>query len=332
MTIYSQHPNRGKVQALATFRGPTGVVSSTVTSIDDTMLAAQIVDALNRISACATVPVSVYDERDDGFNHYPRTHLAALTDQSARPALLKGAHSLWYENSMQLLHTALTDLDKALVDAPAPVRTAVTAELTTEARWLSDALAEYYEGTDVPHEESPRRWDFQAPFVAFDGGMDALSSECRTRLDHRENGASAEALGRGIDGLRLLTETYERCKNEDAVLDLTELTITHDPLGADRYYLTVDAPTPNERFRRAGWEVAIGRWDNDLNDPENDEWDATGESQLSCASAVPPAASDLVELLNLSGAQPEILTRWAKTPVGEALSGTAFIVTTRYSG
>src|SRR5689334_11957682 len=59
VTIYSQHPNRGKVQILATFRGPAGVVSSTITSVEDAALARPIVDALNRISACATVPVSV---------------------------------------------------------------------------------------------------------------------------------------------------------------------------------------------------------------------------------------------------------------------------------
>lgn len=244
--------------------------------------------------------------------------------------LLKGAHSLWYEHSMWLLHTALTDLDEALIDAPAPVRTAIAAELDTEARWLSDALADYHEGIDVPDEGIPRHWDLQAPFVAFDGGMDALSSECRTRLDQHEDSASTEALRKGVAGLRLLTETYERCKNDDAMLDLTELTITHDPLGPDRYYLTIDAPTPNGRFRRTDWEVAIGRWDTDLNDPASDEWSATGESQLSCTNAAPPAQADLVELLNLSGGQPELLTRWAKTPVGEALSGTAFIVTMRH--
>ncbi|MEV6608767.1 hypothetical protein [Kutzneria sp. NPDC051319] len=38
-------------------RGPAGVVSATVTSVDELKLAVPIVDALNRISACATVPV-----------------------------------------------------------------------------------------------------------------------------------------------------------------------------------------------------------------------------------------------------------------------------------
>ncbi|MGH7510946.1 MAG: hypothetical protein ACREMZ_15980 [Gemmatimonadales bacterium] len=47
MTIYSQHPQRGKVQILASYRGPSGVVSSTVTSVDSATTAAPIVDALN---------------------------------------------------------------------------------------------------------------------------------------------------------------------------------------------------------------------------------------------------------------------------------------------
>ncbi|MFC0548444.1 hypothetical protein [Kutzneria chonburiensis] len=84
MTIYSRHASRGKVQILATYRGPGGVVSSTVTSVDNMALAAPIVDALNRISSYATVPVSMYDERGERLAHYPTTHLAALTDRNAR--------------------------------------------------------------------------------------------------------------------------------------------------------------------------------------------------------------------------------------------------------
>src|SRR5882762_10364699 len=81
----------GKVQILATYRGTTGVVSSTVTSVGDIALAGPIVDALNRISACATVPVSVHDMRARRVTSYPADHFAALTDRSARPDLLSGA-------------------------------------------------------------------------------------------------------------------------------------------------------------------------------------------------------------------------------------------------
>jgi hypothetical protein len=111
-----------------------------VTSVDDTAAAAAIVDALNRISASATVPVSIHDERSYRSSHYyPSEHLAALTDPSSRSELLagKGEHGLWYEYAMVMLHRALGDLDTAIMSMPAPVRTAITAELETEARGTS---------------------------------------------------------------------------------------------------------------------------------------------------------------------------------------------------
>ncbi|MER7045093.1 hypothetical protein [Streptomyces jumonjinensis] len=64
MTIYSQHATRGKTQILATYQGPDGVVSKTVTSLAEPRLAVPVVDALNRISAFATVPVSIHDRRE----------------------------------------------------------------------------------------------------------------------------------------------------------------------------------------------------------------------------------------------------------------------------
>ncbi|WP_252991193.1 hypothetical protein [Streptomyces viridosporus] len=84
MTIYSQHANRGKTQVLATYQGLDGVGSKTVTSLGDPSLAIPIVDALNRISALATVPVSVHDRRGQRADYYPRKHLAALTEAAAR--------------------------------------------------------------------------------------------------------------------------------------------------------------------------------------------------------------------------------------------------------
>ena len=50
---------------------------------------------------------------------------------------------------------------------------------------------------------------------------------------------------------------------------------------------------------------------------------------LSCVCSVPPTIAEIVELLNSRG-RPEQLTEWAKTPVGEALAGTTFVVTERY--
>jgi hypothetical protein len=117
MTIYSQHPNRGKVQILATYRGLAGVTSTTVTSVDHAAVAGPIVGALNRVSAYATMPVSVYDGRDGRFAHYPADHLDALTEPSIRDYLLRGSHSLWYVQAMKYLHRALNlcQPDQALV-------------------------------------------------------------------------------------------------------------------------------------------------------------------------------------------------------------------------
>lgn len=100
-------------------------------------------DALNRISASATVPVSIHDERPDRSSYYPSGHLATLTDSSRREDLLtgKGEHSLWYEYAMLMLHHALDDLDVAIASMPAPVQTAIAAELEAEARGLRAGLA-----------------------------------------------------------------------------------------------------------------------------------------------------------------------------------------------
>lgn len=149
MTIYSQHPSRGKVQILATYSASAGVTSSAVTSVDEAALAAPIVDALNRISALTTVPVSIWDKRD-GHSRYPAGHLAALTDRGDRAELLIGAHSLWYELVKLLLAKALTDLDDAMATVPGPVGTAIDAEFEAEARGLRDALAECSQGTPRP--------------------------------------------------------------------------------------------------------------------------------------------------------------------------------------
>lgn len=186
MTIYSQHANRGKVQILATYHGPAGVMSSTVTSVDDTKFAAPIVEALNRISACATVPVSVWDERRRGIGHYPTDHLTALTDREARSSLVEGAHSLWYEQVMMLLHRALADLDTAVAAVPTPVRTAISAELAAEARGLLDELAESTEGVEPPEPEKRRVWEFQSPFVVFGESAPGLDQQVRDKLNTLE--------------------------------------------------------------------------------------------------------------------------------------------------
>jgi hypothetical protein len=326
VTIYSLHPNRGKIQILATYSGSAAVTSSTVTSLDGPALAAPIVDALNRISACATVPVSVWDARGGGFRSYPSGHLAALTDRAAREELLTGRHSLWYELVKLLLHKALADLDEAAATAPAPVRTAIEEELGVEARGLRHELAEYAEGISPPETEDRRYWDFEAPFVVFDGGMDALSSDTRRRLNNAEEGVTAEQLRVGVGDLRLLVDAHALCVSDDAMLEVANFTIFDEPDGSDRNYLTVDAPHPNGAGP-SSWRIEIGRWEPD--DPDDEYGDATGRSLLCCACPTPPTASEIAEVLSQGAGRPEQLTAWAKTPVGQTLAGTTFVVTER---
>ena len=328
MTIYSQHPNRGKVQILATYRGPGGVVSSTVTSVEDAVLAAPIVDALNRISACATVPVSVWDRRNDRIASYPTGHLAALIDLEARADLLAGAHSLWYEQVKVLLYQALTDLDGATAAAPPPVRMAVAAELEAEARGLREALAEFSGDGDLPDDDNRRDWEHEAPFVVFNGGLAGLGAEDRAGLDRVERGVTGARLRTAVDSLRLLLDVHERCANYEARLVVDDFLITDDPYedDCDLYFLNVEAPMPAGQYDRVGWSVDISLW---VPDPDDDSR-ASGEPVLVCARSAPPAADEIIELLDRSGGRQEQLAAWAKTPVGEALEGTSFVVTQRF--
>ncbi|MCE7002344.1 hypothetical protein LWC34_05790 [Kibdelosporangium philippinense] len=329
MTIYSQHPNRGKVQILATYRGSVGVRSSTVTSVDDAVLAAPIVDALNRISAYATVPVSVHDTRDEQFDYYPTDHLATLTDRNARAGLLDGAHSLWYDQVKVLLHLALSDLDDVVAKVPAPVRTAIAAELAAEESGLREAVAEFSEGSGVPAAKERRHWEFDAPFVACDGREYGLNLEVRERLNAVERGASKENLRQGIADLRLLLDAYIRCENDEARLSIDDFSIADDRFeaGIDGLFLNVEAPMPNRAHGRDDWRVEVIRWIPD--NPEDEDSNATGEPILRCVRAESPAAAEIAELLNRSGNN-EQLSKWMETPVGEPLDGTAFVVAQRW--
>ncbi|MBN6038625.1 hypothetical protein JYK18_27470 [Amycolatopsis sp. 195334CR] len=316
MTIYSQHANRGKQQILATYRGSNGVVSLTVTSVEDAALAAPIVDALNRISACATVPVSVWDERGGHFRSYPAGHLAALTDPGARRHLIEGAHSLWYEQAMALLHRALADLDTALAAVPAPVRTAVGAELAAESRALQEELAEYTDGIEPSEPEKRRFWEFQAPLVEA-----ILDPADREALDNLERELDRTQLARAIADLRLLLDAHAETSNGEAQLLIDRFEISDDPYSDGGYFLNVQAPIPD----RPAWNVELCRWV-----PDNRTDGDTGEPVLDCARSDPPAVEEIVALLDRSDGQADVLAAWAATPVGDALAGTAFVVTQRY--
>lgn len=339
MTIYSQHANRGRTQILATYQGPEGVASSTVTSLASFALAAPIIDALNRISALATVPLSIHDLRDRGVAEYPSKHLAALTDRTARADLLSGAHSLWYEYACLELHQALTDLDEALAAVPEPIQIAVKAELDTEARQLAEEYAEYAEGVPVPETENRRHWDFGQPFVTYDGGMDVLSREVREQLDRLEEGITREEREKAVADLRVLATAHSRGSGSRAVLEHAYLEIFAEPSDSDGYYMSVRAPKPGDDDADL-WDIEIGRWEPDDPDAaqdmdgveDDDEYfgSATGSPVLRCVLPTSPDADEIADLLNQLEQRSGLLATWAQTRVGAVLEGTKLAVTERY--
>ncbi|CDR14934.1 hypothetical protein [Streptomyces iranensis] len=329
MTIYSQHANRGKTQILATYEGPDGVVSKTVTSLDDSHLAVPIVDALNRISAFATVPVSVHDRREQRVHYYPRKHLSALTDAAARADLLCGAHSLWYEYVCLRLHQALADLENALVAVPDTVSRAIRSELELEEAELCAALDDFSGTFSGPETENARHWVFGHPFVKFDDGMDTLSDEAREQLDRREAGFTTQEREKAVADLRVLVTAHSRCTGTWASLDDPSREIFAEPYDSDGFYLTVQAPEPDDDDSL--WEIEIGRWEPDDPDEEYGEHSsATGSAVIGCAPPAAPDADEIAHLLKSVGEKPLLLTEWAETPVGTALAGTTIVVTERY--
>ena len=325
MTIYSQHANRGKVQVLAAYDGPRGVESSTVTSLSTPALAGPIVHTLNRISALASVPLSVFDLRGRDVKSYPSGHLDALTDRSARAGLLIGAHGLWYDFVRLELHQALRDLDDALAVVSPPVVTAVNAELEAEVRGLREALAEYSEGIPVPESEGRRDWDFGHPFVLYDGGIEILGSEARKKLDEFEAAASSEEREQAVADLRILATAYSRCTSGQAALDYTPLSIFSEPYDSDGYFVTICTPEPGNPTA-ASWQIEVCRWEPDDAD-EDESSSATGIQLVRCELPSAPDAERLTHLLDEVEKRPALLREWAATPIGGTLEGTEFTVT-----
>lgn len=329
MAIYSQHANRGKTQILATYQGPDGVVSKTVTSLGDSRPAAPIVDALNRISAFATVPVSVHDRREQRADYYPRRHLAALTDTAARADLLSGAHSLWYEYVSLRLHQALADLENALVAVPDMVSRAIHSELEVEESELRAAIDDFSGTSSGPETENERHWEFGHPFVKYDDGMDTLSDETREQLDRREAGFTREEREKAVADLRVLVTAHSRCTGMWASLDDPSREIFAEPYDSDGFYMTVQAPEPDDAD--GSWEIEIGRWEPDDPDEEYGEHSsATGSTVISCAVPAAPDADEIAHLLKSVEEKPLLLVQWAETPVGTAIAGTTIEVTKRY--
>ncbi|MFD3458019.1 hypothetical protein ACFWVC_38350 [Streptomyces sp. NPDC058691] len=328
MTIYSQHASRGKTQVLATYQGPDGVESKTVTSLGDPRLAVPITDALNRISAFTTVPVSVHDLREQRVDYYPRKHLAALTAAAARADLLCGAHSLWYEYVCLRLHQALADLENALVSVPDTVRRAILSELESEEVELRTALDDFSGISSNPETENVRCWQFAHPFVKHDDGMDTLSVETRERLDRREAGLTSQEREKAVAALRVLVTAHSRCSGTWATLDDPSRELFAEPHDSDGFYLTVQAPELGDYD--SCWEVQVGRWEPDDPDEEyGDHSSATGSMVISCVLPAVPDANELAHLLKSVEEKPLLLAQWAETPVGAALAGTTVVVTER---
>ncbi|WP_328846889.1 hypothetical protein [Streptomyces sp. NBC_00258] len=331
MTIYSQHANRGKTQILASYQGLDGVVSSTVTSLGDSRLAAPIVDALNRISALATVPVSVHDRRERRSGYYPSEHLAALTDPAARAGLVSGAHSLWYEYVCLRLHQALADLEDALIAVPDTIKIAIRAELKVEEGGLRTAVAEFSGQNSGPETDNSRHWEFGHAFVKHDDGMDTLNHETREQLDRREAGITAEEREQAVANLRVLVTAHSRCAGMWASLDDPCSQIFAEPYDSDGFFVTVQAPVPGDDDADGSWEIEVGRWEPD--DPEEEYGEhssATGSTVIRCVLPTSPDTDDITGLLRFVGEQPKVLAEWADTRVGAALVGTAFVVTKGY--
>jgi len=322
VTIYSQHPNRGKVQLLATYHTLAGLTSTTVTSVNDTATATPIVEALNRISAYATTVLSAHDRN---FHRYPTDHLDALVDPHARPSLLQGAHSLWYEYVKILLHQALLDLDEATANLPAPIRTAITAELSAEAQHFQDMPSK---PDAADGDDQQRLWDSSQP-AALLGGMEPLTDRYRELLNEAEKGYTAEQRHLAVESLRHLAEAYQQIDSDTCQFETEYLMLTEDPYNEQRYFVEVAAPDPEEPSSQE-WTVTLTQWIPDSKYSSEQGETATGEPVLDCVLTRPPTADEIVVFLKLCADQPELLTIWAKTPVGESLSGTEFVVTKRH--
>ncbi|MCX5072674.1 hypothetical protein OHA84_27835 [Streptomyces sp. NBC_00513] len=329
MTIYSQHANRGKTQILATYQGLDGVTSKTVTSLGDACLAAPIVDALNRISAFATVPVSVHDLRARRVDYYPRKHLAALTDAAARADLLSGAHSLWYEYVCLRLHQALTDLENTLVAVPDTVSRAIRSELEAEEHELYAALDDFSGTSSGDGPEIERHWEFAHPFVNYQDGTNTLSHETRSQLDRHEAQLTAEDREKAVTNLRVLVTAHSRSGGMWASLDDPSCELFAEPYDSDGFYLTVHAPEPGDVDGL--WEIEIGRWEADNPDEEyGEDTSVTGRPVVGCVLPAAPDADAITHLLKSVDEEPLLIARWAKTPVETALVGTTMVVTKRY--
>jgi hypothetical protein len=205
------------------------------------------------------------------------------------------------------------------------------AALGFRSRSSADSeLVTYEEGPS--EEEAERQWDFEDPFVPFNGGMVELGRSMRERLDRMEGNLSAEQLAQVSEDLRLLYNAYITATAGLVTLEEQYLSISyeHEESLSGGYFLAIQAPLPSHPGGPTSWSVTISQWIPDEYDLEGEVESAHGETVLACTLAERPSAGELTGLLDLAESRPEQLPSWAKTPVGDALAGTAVVVTSRH--
>lgn len=331
MTIYSQHPSRGRHQILATYQSVEGgLVSSTVTSVDSPDMASDIADALNRISACLTVPAGLTMPGNGLTFQYPMQDLlTAAADRSRRGDLLIGAHSLWFETVKLLLHEALTDLDQACETAPPPVGLAVQTELATEIDQLRSELGL---GTDDLDGEPSRCWRPGLPTILFDGGVSDLRAAVRERMDNDDLELSIEDLEQAVSDMRLVSEIFSRCSEPDVRMEDGRALVAEpsdQPGDGWGHFLSLDTPA-SPGSGGLGWQISICEWIPDADFSEEEGGSMAGEPIVTCVLTSPPAASEMAGLLDAAAASVNKLIEWSTTRIGEQLTGTSCTVTARH--
>ncbi|AEV87169.1 hypothetical protein ACWT_6155 [Actinoplanes sp. SE50] len=130
--------------------------------------------------------------------------------------------------------------------------------------------------------------------------------------------------------MRLLAEARWRHPSNTCRFEAEYLSITEDPAdnNPERYFVELSAPHP-DKSHSSLWTLELQQWIPDYDDSE-DDGSATSENILDCHLDTPPAVDQIVALLNLCTDHPSLLTTWAKTPIGNSLAGTPYVVDERH--
>jgi hypothetical protein len=176
---------------------------------------------------------------------------------------------------------------------------------------IVDITADQFEGIDQPvivtHD---RRWhrQFSNRGPRHPAPIDIYDPATRKRLREMYIRVAASVTGRQEH----LSLFYENDDNP-----------------ADGYFLNVEAPRPGQPHGSSSWSITISQWIVTRYDSDGEAMSAEGDTVLECIPPERPTAGELDSLLTLAESDPGQMSAWAKTPVGDALAGTAFIVTSR---